>query len=47
MFINYPKRERQGELTTEITPQETELTTSTPLFLRNAKSKDSVSFFCN
>ena len=31
----------------ESTPKETELTTSKPLFLSNAKSKDKVSFFCN
>ena len=29
----------------ESTPKETELTTSTPLFLGNAKSKNEVSFF--
>ena len=39
--------ERQGDSRQESTPKETELTTSTPLFLGNAKSKNKVVFFCN
>ena len=37
----------KGNSRQERTPKETELTTSTPLFLANAKSKDKVFLFCN
>ena len=35
----------KGNFRQESIPQETELTTSTPLFMANAKSKDKASFF--
>ena len=37
----------KGKSRKKSTPKEIELTTSTPLFLGNAKSKDKVSSFCN